>query len=144
MTAFVLTIAIVTVGALWGGMLFFAAVFAPLVFIKLDAETAGRFIRQVFPVYYLSMGIVSVVAAIAIIVSHAHGTADALAMILVCLGFWFARRVLMPRINLARDADLEGDSDAKGRFKRLHRTSVLINAVQMLAVLVVLIRFVWS
>ena len=144
MTAFVLAVAIVTVGALWGGMLFFAAVFAPLVFIKLDAETAGRFIRQIFPVYYLSMGIVSVVAAIAISVSPAHGTTDALAMILVCLGFWFARRVLMPRINLARDADLEGDSDAKGRFKRLHRASVLINAVQMLAVLVVLIRFVWS
>ena len=69
MTEFVLSIAIVAVSALWGGMLFFAAVFAPLVFIKLDAETAGRFIRQVFPVYYLSMGIVSAVAAIAVSVS---------------------------------------------------------------------------
>ena len=33
----------------WGGMTFFSAVMAPLVFTKLPLETAGAFIREVFP-----------------------------------------------------------------------------------------------
>jgi len=35
----------------FGGMIFFSAVMAPLVFTKLPFETAGAFIRQVFPWY---------------------------------------------------------------------------------------------
>lgn len=41
-------------GILLGAMLFFSCVMVPLIFTKLDADVAGRFIRQVFPWYYLS------------------------------------------------------------------------------------------
>jgi len=40
----------------FGGMTFFSAVVAPLVFTKLRPDIAGSFIREIFPWYYLSMG----------------------------------------------------------------------------------------
>ena len=42
---------LVTAAAVFGGMAFFAFVYAPLVSAKLGAEAGGRFIREVFPVY---------------------------------------------------------------------------------------------
>ena len=42
---------LVTAAAVFGGMAFFAFVYAPLVFAKLGVEAGGRFIREVFPVY---------------------------------------------------------------------------------------------
>ena len=141
MSAVVDGIALLSVGGLWGGMLFFAAVYAPLIFLRLDPETAGRFIRQVFPAYYMAMGVTSLVAALALLVVDRDAVADAVAMLVVCAGFWLARQGLMPLVNRARDAHLAGDSAAGIRFDRLHRTSVAINAVQLLATAAVLVRF---
>lgn len=133
------TIALVIVASIWGAMAFFAAVYAPLVFIKLEPAVAGRFIREVFPVYYLAMGATSALALLAMLASAGTRHADIIALALVCAGFWLARYVLMPRINDARDAGETG----KQRFKRLHALSVIINTVQLLIVLAVLARFVW-
>ena len=47
-----------------------------------------------------------------------------------------------PIINRNRDAGQAGDLAAKKRFDVLHRASVVVNAAQMLAVLVVLVRYV--
>ena len=74
------SIALLAVGGLWGGMAFFAAVYAPLVFIKLEAGVAGQFIRQVFPVYYLAMGVTSAVAAAALALGSTHGATDIVAI----------------------------------------------------------------
>ncbi len=134
-------IALLSVGGLWGGMLFFAAVYAPLVFLRLEADTAGRFIRQVFPAYYLAMGVTSLVAASALLLVDRNAVVDAVTMLVVGGGFWFARQVLMPLVNRARDAQLAGDSAARTRFARLHRASVTINVVQLLASAAVLLRF---
>ena len=49
---------------------------------------------------------------------------------LVLLGFILVRQLLMPLINRARDADIAGETGAAHRFKRLHRTRVVINSVQ--------------
>ena len=136
-------VALLAVAGLWGGMAFFAAVYAPLVFIKLEGAVAGRFIRQVFPAYYLAMGVTSAVAAASLAASAAHRPVDVAILVLVCAAFWVARQVLMPRINASRDAALAGDDGAGRRFGRLHRASVALNAVQLLAVLVVLARFLW-
>lgn len=137
-------IALLAVAGLWGGMAFFSAVYAPLVFIKLNAETAGRFIRQVFPAYYLAMGVASLVAAGALAAGSTHGTADVGLMILVFAGFLVARQGLMPLINRKRDAHLAGDEAAGKQFQSLHRLSVIINTIQLLIVFVVLVRFVWD
>ncbi len=119
----------------WGGMTFFSAVMAPLVFTKLPFETAGAFIRQVFPWYYLSMGLTTLLAVLLLLPGIGAGVGWPAALSAFALvGFVVARQVLMPKINATRDANLAGDPDAGKRFKRLHGLSVLINGAQWLAV----------
>lgn len=122
---------------LLGSMAFFSAVMAPLVFIKLDAATAGRFIRSVFPWYYL---VVLVLASLAAATLAAGRPVDAAVMAAVALGAIVSRQVLMPRINAQRDRALAGDAAAGRRFDALHRVSVWINAAQLLAAGAVMAR----
>ena len=133
--------ALTAVAGVFGGMVFFAFVFAPLVFVKLGTETGGRFIREVFPVYYVAMGATSIAAAVLLaFVSAARGV-DALAMACIGIVFFLARFAMLPIINRNREAGLAGDIAAKKRFDALHRVSVIVNLAQMLAVLAVLVRY---
>ena len=142
MTATIIDAAgLVAVAAVFGGMAFFAFVYAPLVFIKLGTETGGQFIREVFPVYYVAMGATSVVAAVLLAFGSATRGDDALAMVCIGIVFFLARFVLLPIINRNRDAGQAGDVEAKKRFDVLHRVSVIVNLAQMVAVLVVLVRY---
>ena len=131
---------LVAVASVFGGMAFFAFVYAPLVFIKLGTEAGGRFIREVFPVYYVAMGAVSIAAAVLLALAGAARGADALSMACIGIVFFLARYALLPIINRNRDAGQAGDVAAKKRFDALHRVSVIVNIVQMVAVLVVLVR----
>ncbi|MDE0457290.1 MAG: DUF4149 domain-containing protein [Chromatiales bacterium] len=132
---------LVTVAAVFGGMAFFAFVYAPIVFVKLGTEAGGRFIRQVFPVYYVTMGAVSIAAAALLALGNAARHVDSLAMACIGIVFLLARFVLLPVINRNRDAGQAGDGAAQKRFDRLHRLSVGVNLAQMLAVLAVLVRY---
>lgn len=120
-----------------GGMAFFAFVYAPLVFRKLPADVAGGFIRQVFPVYYKVLAALSVLAAV-LLWRRWEG------VVLACVAalFLFSLLWLMPRINAARDAGGTGVASAGRSFARLHRTSVLINGAQLLAVLLAFVGLV--
>ena len=131
------TTAGVLVAASFGSMLFFAGVLAPLIFTRLPEDVSGPFIRAVFPWYYLALGLATGLAAIA-----ALGEQPGLALVLalVCAGFVYARQGLMPRINALRDLDLDGDTSAAPAFQRAHRGSVVLNTLQMIALLLVLIR----
>tara|TARA_A100001037_G_scaffold56671_1_gene48976 strand:- start:17520 stop:17951 length:432 start_codon:yes stop_codon:yes gene_type:complete len=127
----------IAVASLFGSMLFFSCVVAPLVFVELDAATAGRLIRRLFPWYYAVVGALALIGAACF---AAGRPADALVMTLVLSGAVLSRQVLMPRINRHRDRMLGGDATAETPFERLHRLSVWINGAQLLAALVVLIR----
>ena len=123
----------------WGGMTFFSAVMAPLVFTKLPFETAGAFIREVFPWYYLTMGATTLVALLMLLPGSVESVPWPAALCaLTLIGFVLARQVLMPMINRARDAEVAGDAGAGSRFQRLHRLSVAINGAQWLAILAAL------
>ena len=123
----------------WGGMTFFSAVMAPLVFTKLPFESASAFIREVFPWYYLTMGATTLVALLTLLPGSAEGMRWPAALSAMTLaGFVLARQVLMPMINRARDAEVAGDAGAGSRFQRLHRLSVAFNGVQWLAILAAL------
>jgi hypothetical protein len=122
-----LMVAILCCAALFGGMLFFACVMTPLVFRKLPQDVAGPFLRQVFPVYYLTG------AAMAFLAAAASAEVNFIACILLVViagSFLYARFVLMPKVNAAREDGALGSAD----FKRLHRRSVLVNLGQLVAV----------
>lgn len=121
---------------LFGGMATFSALFAPLVFTQLPPAQAGRFIRAVFPWYYLFVLVVAALAAVAALPVDLRVSGT---MMVVALAGVYARQWLMPRINALRDAQLAGDAAAARAFHVRHRLSVAINAGQLLAVAVCLV-----
>ncbi|MEM1383450.1 MAG: DUF4149 domain-containing protein [Pseudomonadota bacterium] len=114
---------------LFGGMVFFSFVFSPLIFVKLPAEVAGPFIRQVFPWYFLVVAALAGIAGMGLLMAAPIWGVALLAM--AGLGL-LNRQVLMPRINILRDQQLAGNKAAGRSFDRLHKLSVGINLVQML------------
>lgn len=126
-------LAIVLVAVLFGSMVFFAGVMAPLTHRKLPPEVAGAFLREVFPVYYLVLIVTALLGAAA---AYKPNPIAAGALVVVALGFLYARLFLLPRINRLRDS---GEADETGAFRRLHHQSVVINMVQMVAALVILL-----
>ncbi len=118
--------------ALTGGMLFFGAVMAPLVFTKLPAEAAGNFIRAAFPFYYAYIIATSALAAGGFLLRSQYGAASALfALMAVTVWLLFG---WMPHLEALR---LAGDTAG---FARGHRMSVWINGAQLLTALALLVR----
>lgn len=131
-------IALFAVALCLGGMVFFAACVAPLVFSRLPAEHAGRFIRALFPVYYLYILGLSGAAAVALW-PLSHGASAMMAA--VALSTLWLRQVLMKRINRLSDMAQAGDTRAGREFNRMHRLSVIMNVLQMALLGVVLAGF---
>ncbi len=120
-----------------GGMLFFAGGVAPLVFRSLPVAEAGRFLRRLFPVYYLVFGVVTALAAVLAVASGLHR--EGLLLGLVAAGFAVARQGLMPRINALRDRATAGDAAAQASFDSMHRTSVWLNGFQLVGLVAIAI-----
>ncbi len=129
-------------GALAGSMLFFAFAVAPTVFRSLPAEHAGSFLRALFPRYYLWGLLVALACTFAALVAGG-GIAISAVCAIVLLLFVYARQFLMPAINRARDLDIEGDMQARKRFRALHLQSVLINALQLVLLLAATAWLLW-
>lgn len=129
----------IALGTWVGAIIFQSAVVAPAVFVDLDNHAARRFLRTLFPRFYrlgLVCGglIIGGVAAIAVVtgwsntpVVIATAAAGMLALEMISLR-------LVPKINAARD---EGESGT-ARFERLHRISVVLTIVILLAGLALL------
>lgn len=132
-------LALFATALLLGGMVFFAALVAPIVFRVLPAEPGGRFIRALFPRYYAWVLGCSAAAAVAL---FPLSKPDAGIMVVVAGLAWWLRQVLMPRINALSDRAKAGDAGAQTGFDRAHKLSVIANLLQMTAAAVVLAGFV--
>jgi hypothetical protein len=133
-----LVISLFATALLFGGIAFFSAVIAPVVFRVLPPDMAGRFLRGVFPPYYLWVLATSAAAAVAL---YPLSPLDAGIMLVIAgMAFWL-RQVLMPRINALSDRVKAGDTAAKRGFDLSHRLSVVANMLQLVAAGAVLARF---
>jgi hypothetical protein len=119
------TIQLVLLSVIFGGMVTFQILFAPLVFIKLGIDTARPFIRAFFPFYYLYFSIFSF--AYLIVCLLASDGIQAIIAGVALVGFLISRQILMPMANAA------SDSSQKSKFDLLHRGTVLINTLQLVA-----------
>jgi hypothetical protein len=128
-------------GLLIGGMGFFSFIVAPTAFRVLAEADAGRFVRGLFPQYYLF-----VIAASALSVVGLIGPSPEAAKIMVgvLIGAVLLRQLLMPAINRARDRWMAGDAAAKRRFGMMHGASVVVNMVQMAAAALSLVVHAWG
>jgi hypothetical protein len=128
-----------------GSILFFSFGVAPVIFRVLDAESAARFVRALFPRYYLWGAISGSVALPAYVAGplcypEFRGPwvgAQALVILGCILVMLYGGNSLVPQINRARDAGPSGHD----RFERLHRRSVRLNALVLAVGLGLLVAF---
>ena len=125
-------ISIYLIAMIFGIMLFFSFVIAPVVFTTLDEDNARKFIRRIFPFYYnVNLGLSLIVLLTFLFLSKLG--IDFYLILTITLLFAVSNYLLMPLINKYRD----NKQDKK--FKYSHFISVVINFVQMLFLVVMLI-----
>jgi hypothetical protein len=136
---------IIALTALVGSILFFSFAVAPIIFNVLGAEAGGKFVRALFPRYYL-WGVISCSVALPALVCGSLAIpefrgpmigAQALAIVGSLLILLYCGNSLTPAINAARDAGPESSE----RFDRLHKRSVTLNSVVLLVGLALLVAF---
>ena len=117
---------------IFGIMLFFSFVVAPVTFTALNEENARKFIRKIFPYYYnVNLAISSFVLIFFIFLKIF--SLDFYLILSVAVLFAVSNFVLMPMINKFRDEKQDK------KFKQSHFVSVVINFVQMILLVIVLI-----
>ena len=115
-----------------GAMIFFSFVVAPITFKLLDEENSRKFIRGIFPFYYLLNLTLSFVASIFFFLNQ-NLSIDFLLMISISVLFAISHFILMPMINKFRDKN----EDKK--FKISHFISVIINFIQLIFLVIILL-----
>ena len=101
-------------------MLFFSIAIAPKIFTVLPSEEAGKFVRSIFPVYYMFNGLQYLVLTILMLYTGKSGNILYTSFLILFL-FIVSNYFLMPQINKSRDVDNQK------KFKLLHFLSVVIN-----------------
>ena len=115
-----------------GTMVFFSFVVAPVTFTTLNEENARKFIRKIFPYYYLFNLIISILTILSFIIIKKFSIEFYLISFVAIL-FVISNFVLMPLINKFRDTNQDK------KFKYSHFISVVINFVQMILLVLILI-----
>ena len=118
-------------------MIFYSAIITANVHKTLDKENAGKLLRVLFPSYFLTTAILSLIALIFSLTEREFIVT--IFLFLVFLGSIISRQYLVPRINSERDLQLSGDANSKKNFAKLHSLSVSINLAQILILIIIVI-----
>ena len=114
----------------FGVIVFFSFVVAPITFITLDIENAGKFIRRLFPFYYGFNLFCRMLSLLIALVDGSFAVRYHIVILCVIL-FLFTLFYLMPKINKYRDNSNES------MFKITHRLSVVINYAQLILLTII-------
>jgi uncharacterized membrane protein len=136
---------VLALAAMVGGIVFFSFIVAPVIFRVLGAEPGGRFVRALFPRYYLWNAILGAIALPAFIAGPLcfpeyrgiHVGIQASILLGCILIMLYAGNSLVPQINRARDED----PSSHDRFEHLHRRSLMLNAAAMVGGIGLLVAF---
>ena len=115
-----------------GSMLFFSIAIAPKIFTVLPSEEAGKFVRSIFPTYYMYNGLQYLV--LTTLAFYTDQTDNILYLSCLILFFFiFSNYVLMPQINKSRDINNQK------KFKLLHFLSVVINFLIIISSIILIL-----
>jgi hypothetical protein len=117
-----------------GGMVFFGAIVAPLVFTQLPIEVAGPFIHLIFPWYYGFIASAALLAMFGFSARRQRISAAILCAVLIAV-LW-AWLWLIPHLNAWREAG------QTARFATGHKISTWLNAAELIAAIWLLLRLV--
>ena len=115
-----------------GSMLFFSIAIAPKIFTVLPSEEAGKFVRSIFPTYYMYNGLQYLVLTTLMFYKGQTGNILYLSC-LILLFFIFSNYILMPQINKSRDINNQKI------FKLLHLFSVVINFLIIISSIILIL-----
>ena len=119
-----------------GSMLFFSIAIAPKIFTVLPSEEAGKFVRSIFPVYYMFNGLQYLVLTTLMLYTGKSGNILYISSLILFL-FIVSNYFLMPQINKSRDVDNQK------KFKVLHFLSVVINFLIIVFSILLLLLIHW-
>mgnify|MGYP005706066051 CR=1 FL=1 len=117
---------------IFGVMLFFSFVVAPITFTVLDEENSRKFIRKIFPYYYNVNLVISFLVLIFFVIQKTFSLNFYL-ILTVAILFVLSNYILMPLINKYKDENQDK------KFKYSHFISVVINFIQMILLVIILI-----
>ena len=115
-----------------GIMLFFSFAVAPIIFKVLKENDARKFVRTIFPYYYL-INLIFILLICIFLFYKNFISFDFYLLVIVAIMFAISLFILMPMINNARD---QGEEK---KFKYLHAFSVIINFLQIIILIYVLV-----
>ena len=115
-----------------GTMIFFSFVVAPVIFKVLDVINAGKFVRKIFPFYYM-INLIILSLVVILFIYNSQINTDFYLVLFLALIFAFLLFILMPMINKFKD----NNEDKKFDFS--HKLSVILNFVQMVGLVYLLI-----
>jgi len=111
-----------------GVMLFFSFVIAPVIFKVLDANNASKFVRKIFPHYYMiNLVVLSIAVLLLLYISSIN--LDFYITLIITILFAFSLFILMPLINKLKD------NKEERKFKYTHTLSVIINFIQIIGLI---------
>ena len=111
-------------GVISGMILFQTAIVAPVVFTTLDAENASKFLRKIFPRFFL---VIFILAISALIVSSVFLSIQGIVIAAVTAISMIISYLVVPATNKARD------KDRSTAFRRLHTLTVVLTLFTLLA-----------
>lgn len=133
-------IALYATAILLGAMLFFSFIVTPVAFKALEGDNISKYLRALFPLYYLVIIICGAVGALTLALNAHPLPASLLAVV---AGFaLLMRQLVLPRLDALRAGRNAGEAVATRQFKRLHGLSMVVNLLQIVAVGIVLSIFV--
>lgn len=133
-------IALYATAILLGAMLFFSAVVTPVAFKALEGDNISKYLRALFPHYYLVIIVCGALAALALALD-AHPVPSSLLAVVAAFAL-LMRQAVLPRLEALRAGRAAGEPVATRQFKRLHGLSMAVNLAQIVAVAVALSAFV--
>lgn len=104
---------------------------APVVFKVLDEQSASKFLRKIFPRYYLLLFLISLLA---LLLSYLFFKSFDIYSALTTVGFAFAGYIIIPLTNAARDRGWDGV------FQWLHNFSIFNTVIIMIISIVQIFR----
>ena len=111
-------------GVISGMILFQTAIVAPVVFTTLDAENASKFLRKIFPRFFM---VIFILGIIALIVSSVFLSIQGIVIAAVTAISMIISYPVVPATNKARD------EDRSTAFRRLHTLTVVLTLFTLLA-----------
>ena len=104
---------------------------APVVFKVLDNENASKFLRKVFPRYYLLLFLITLLA---LLISYLFFKTFDIYAAIIAVFFSFLGYIIIPLTNIARDRGWDN------LFKWLHNLSVFNTLVIMIVAIMQIFR----